>query len=105
MPLWSVRRAVVWNSLHSPTQVSTAAVTPLRDTLLTALQLIAACQLILHQEARCKHYLRQRSCRENKRSWLYRIRPSVTHEPFHPLNFPVEQLTSQGGCSQSSPLH
>ena len=37
-----------------------------------------------------------RACRENKRSWLYRIRPSVTHEPFHPLNFPVEQLTGQG---------
>ncbi len=32
-------------------------------------------------------------CRENKRAWLYRIRPSVTHEPFHPLDFPVEQLT------------
>lgn len=28
---------------------------------------------------------------QNRRSWLYRIRPSVTHEPFHPLNFP-------GGC-------
>ena len=24
----------------------------------------------------------------NRRSWLYRIRPSVTHEPFHPINFP-----------------
>lgn len=23
----------------------------------------------------------------NQRSWLYRIRPSVTHEPFHPLSF------------------
>lgn len=32
-------------------------------------------------------------CRENKRAWLYRIRPSVTHEPFHPLDFPVEHLT------------
>ncbi|KAK9820068.1 hypothetical protein WJX72_005739 [[Myrmecia] bisecta] len=31
---------------------------------------------------------------QNKRSWLYRIRPSVTHEPFHPLNFPAEQLTA-----------
>jgi hypothetical protein len=31
---------------------------------------------------------------ENRRSWLYRIRPSVTHEPFHPLNFPSEALTS-----------
>eukprot|EP00803_Ostreobium_quekettii_P003922 evm.model.scf_3626.1 EVM.evm.TU.scf_3626.1 scf_3626:474-4330(-) len=37
--------------------------------------------------------------RENQRSWLYRIRPSVTHEPFHPLNFPAQALTgdfSQG---------
>jgi hypothetical protein len=32
--------------------------------------------------------------REQQRSWLYRIRPSVTHEPFHPLNFPAEQLTA-----------
>lgn len=33
--------------------------------------------------------------RENKRAWLYRIRPSVTHEPFHPLDFPVEHLTGE----------
>lgn len=32
--------------------------------------------------------------RANQRSWLYRIRPSVTHEPFHPLNFPAETLTA-----------
>lgn len=32
--------------------------------------------------------------KEQQRSWLYRIRPSVTHEPFHPLNFPAEQLTA-----------
>lgn len=32
--------------------------------------------------------------KENKRSWLYRIRPSVTHEPFHPLSFPPETLTA-----------
>lgn len=32
--------------------------------------------------------------REQRRSWLYRIRPSVTHEPFHPLNFPAETLTA-----------
>ncbi len=31
---------------------------------------------------------------ENQRSWLYRVRPSVTHEPFHPLNFPTETLTA-----------
>ncbi|KAL6770098.1 hypothetical protein ACKKBG_A33590 [Auxenochlorella protothecoides x Auxenochlorella symbiontica] len=30
----------------------------------------------------------------NQRAWLYRIRPSVTHEPFHPLNFPVETLSA-----------
>ena len=24
------------------------------------------------------------ACRQNLRSWLYRIRPSVTHEPFSP---------------------
>lgn len=30
----------------------------------------------------------------NRRSWLYRIRPSVTHEPFHPINFPNETLTA-----------
>lgn len=32
--------------------------------------------------------------RLNLRSWLYRIRPSVTHEPFHPIGFPVETLTA-----------
>ncbi|GMH40156.1 hypothetical protein BSKO_08060 [Bryopsis sp. KO-2023] len=31
---------------------------------------------------------------ENQFSWLYRIKPSVTHEPFHPLNFPAETLTA-----------
>lgn len=31
---------------------------------------------------------------QQQRSWLYRIRPSVTHEPFHPLDFPAETLTS-----------
>lgn len=30
----------------------------------------------------------------NQRSWLYRIKPSVTHQPFHPLNFPVNTLIS-----------
>lgn len=30
---------------------------------------------------------------QNRRSWLYRIRPSVTHEPFHPLNFPGGRQT------------
>ena len=30
----------------------------------------------------------------NRRTWLYRIRPSVTHEPFHPLCFPSETLTA-----------
>lgn len=30
----------------------------------------------------------------NRRSWLYRIRPSVTHEPFQPLSFPSETLTA-----------
>ena len=30
----------------------------------------------------------------NQRSWLYRIRPSVTHEPFHPLDFPAETTTA-----------
>lgn len=32
--------------------------------------------------------------RHQQRSWLYRIRPSVTHEPFHPLDFPTEGLTA-----------
>lgn len=31
---------------------------------------------------------------ENQRSWLYRIKPSVTHQPFHPLNFPVNSIAS-----------
>jgi len=36
----------------------------------------------------------QPSNRTQRRTWLYRIRPSVTHEPFHPLNFPAETLTA-----------
>eukprot|EP00798_Chlamydomonas_sp_ICE-L_P002092 gene2092-18147_t len=31
---------------------------------------------------------------KQQRSWLYRIRPSVTHEPFHPLDFATGTLTS-----------
>ena len=30
----------------------------------------------------------------NKRSWLYRIRPSVTHEPFKPISFPSQTLVA-----------
>lgn len=43
-------------------------------------------------------------CREQQRSWLYRIRPSVTHEPFHPLNFPAEQVGGTGAAQQLSQL-
>lgn len=32
--------------------------------------------------------------KDQLRSWLYRIKPSVTHQPFHPLNFPTENLTA-----------
>jgi len=32
--------------------------------------------------------------RVNQRTWFYRIRPSVTHEPFHPLEFPVDTIMS-----------
>ena len=32
--------------------------------------------------------------RVNQRSWLYRIRPSVVHEPFHAITFPNECLTA-----------
>ncbi|KAJ9528270.1 hypothetical protein QJQ45_014238, partial [Haematococcus lacustris] len=32
--------------------------------------------------------------KDQRRSWLYRIRPSVTHEPFHPHSFPCETLTA-----------
>jgi homogentisate 1,2-dioxygenase len=39
--------------------------------------------------------------KENRRSWLYRIRPSVTHEPFHPLSFPPESLTSDFSRSRA----
>ncbi|KAG1652959.1 hypothetical protein FOA52_008495 [Chlamydomonas sp. UWO 241] len=33
--------------------------------------------------------------REQARSWLYRIKPLVTHEPYRPLNFPAENLTAE----------
>ena len=41
--------------------------------------------------------------RENRRSWLYRIRPSVTHEPFHPVSFPVENLTANFSAGAVTP--
>ena len=31
---------------------------------------------------------------QQRRAWLYRVRPSVTHEPFHPLSFSTETLTA-----------
>ncbi|GIL72055.1 hypothetical protein Vretimale_540 [Volvox reticuliferus] len=39
----------------------------------------------------------------NRRSWLYRIRPSVTHEPFHPVNFPNESLTADFAAGTVTP--
>jgi homogentisate 1,2-dioxygenase len=41
--------------------------------------------------------------KDQQRSWLYRIRPSVTHEPFHPLNFPAEQLTADFSMGMVTP--
>lgn len=40
---------------------------------------------------------------QNVRSWLYRIRPSVTHEPFHPVEFPQETLTANFSQGVSTP--
>eukprot|EP00877_Chromochloris_zofingiensis_P002326 jgi/Chrzof1/12094/Cz06g21050.t1 len=44
--------------------------------------------------------------KQQQRSWLYRIRPSVTHEPFHPLNFPADNLTADfsGGVATPNQL-
>uniref|UniRef100_A0A7S0R9Z4 homogentisate 1,2-dioxygenase n=1 Tax=Chlamydomonas leiostraca TaxID=1034604 RepID=A0A7S0R9Z4_9CHLO len=41
--------------------------------------------------------------RDQKRSWLYRIRPSVTHEPFHPTAFPCETLTADFSTGMVTP--
>jgi homogentisate 1,2-dioxygenase len=40
---------------------------------------------------------------QQRRSWLYRIRPAVTHEPFHPLTFAAESLTAEFGRCGVSP--
>ena len=40
---------------------------------------------------------------QNQRSWLYRIKPSVTHEPFHPVQFPNEALKADFGSAVISP--
>jgi homogentisate 1,2-dioxygenase len=32
--------------------------------------------------------------KSNQRSWLYRMRPSVTHEPFHPIEFANSKIIS-----------
>lgn len=47
--------------------------------------------------------MRVRPRRQNQRSWLYRIRPSVTHEPFHPLDFPQETLTANFSQASAPP--
>ena len=39
--------------------------------------------------------------KDNRRTWMYRIRPSVTHEPFHPLSFPPETLTADFSRSRA----
>ncbi|KAG2501039.1 hypothetical protein HYH03_000858 [Edaphochlamys debaryana] len=39
----------------------------------------------------------------NRRSWLYRIRPSVTHEPFHPAPFPNDNLTADFTAGHITP--
>jgi homogentisate 1,2-dioxygenase len=39
----------------------------------------------------------------NQRSWLYRVRPSVTHTPFHPVNFPNETLTADFAAGAVTP--
>lgn len=41
--------------------------------------------------------------REQRRSWLYRVRPSVTHEPFHPVDFPCETLTADFAQAHVTP--
>ena len=41
--------------------------------------------------------------RHNLRTWLYRVRPSVTHEPFHPLDFGAENLTADFGRAVLTP--
>ncbi len=38
---------------------------------------------------------------ENHRSWLYRIRPSVTHEPFHPVEFANSKVLASFTDNQS----
>lgn len=40
---------------------------------------------------------------QNQRSWLYRIKPSVTHEPFHPVQFPNEALKADFSSDVISP--
>ncbi|KAJ0989399.1 hypothetical protein J5N97_007755 [Dioscorea zingiberensis] len=40
--------------------------------------------------------------RLNQRSWLYRIKPSVTHEPFHPRSPPHHRLVGDFNTSTSS---
>lgn len=40
--------------------------------------------------------------RLNQRSWLYRIKPSVTHEPFHPRSPPHRRLVGDFNPSNSS---
>lgn len=80
---------------------STCCVAPLQATASMHAQQHSTCtlrSLPQHHAALlcCVWYIHARNCctREQQRSWLYRIRPSVTHEPFHPLNFPAEQLTA-----------
>ncbi|GFR40186.1 hypothetical protein Agub_g745 [Astrephomene gubernaculifera] len=48
------------------------------------------------------HFTAPRS--SNRRSWLYRIRPSVTHQPFHPVDFPQQALSAHFSAASSALL-
>jgi homogentisate 1,2-dioxygenase len=56
-----------------------------------------------HADKQKNTELHRTNARAQRRTWLYRIRPSVTHEPFHPLNFPAEKLTADFSAGVVTP--
>lgn len=121
LPLWTVRRADLRHRVHGSPQVSGRAATAPRACKngtsppqpQSGRRRPGGASPLAWLQHCIKDHARRPCCdhsqlphllpilppggpltRAQQRSWLYRVRPSVTHEPFHPLNFPAETLTA-----------
>lgn len=132
VPLWAVRGADFGDGLHGAAQVSVLVLGLCLSVGLarggveaeggqrvvgSGRRLMRCCALLdawtvalaqhkhTHADNNKKHHpsIHRTNARAQRRTWLYRIRPSVTHEPFHPLNFPAEKLTADFSAGVVTP--